>query len=269
MEKLIRYAAMDGSLGRGSGPAEAVLPRASEAGLDGVEVCLRTDYVEDSLWSISGARSIRAHAGEFGLEIPSLTLLMLNRGGFAGDSATRERARGIVRHSIELARELGAGIILLPFFGAGEIRNDAGIAQVIEDLQSLAPTAEAAGVRLGIETTLTAGSILEILRAVRSPAVTDYFDVANAVWLGYDPVAELETLHRAEALPQVHVKDIHENPGDRAPGEGRVPYPAVARVLRRLNYTGYLVLETPPTDDPAGAARRHCRFLADLLAESD
>ncbi|HZW32523.1 MAG TPA: sugar phosphate isomerase/epimerase family protein [Isosphaeraceae bacterium] len=263
----MRYAAMDGTLGRRQQTAEAVLPLAGEAGLAGVEVSLRSDYTADPLWSPDGARAVRARARALGLEIPSLALLMLNDGGFTGDEATRARARAIVRRGIDLARELGAGIILLPFFGAGAITDERGIAQVIEELRALAPTAEESGVRLGIETTLPAPTVVGILAAVSSPAVTAYFDVANAVWLGYDPVDELETLQAAGALPQIHIKDIQERPGDRGPGEGRVPYPQVARALRRLGYDGYLVFETPATDDPVTAARRHRAFLDGLLAE--
>ncbi len=261
----MRYAAMDGSLGRGQQPAQSVLAVAREAGLDGVEVCLRGDYAEDALWPVSGARSVAGAARTLGLEIPSLTLLMLNQGSFAGDDPTRERARGIVRHSIDLAHELGARIILLPFFGAGKIDGEAGVDRVVEDLRLLAPTAAASGVKLGIETTLPAPAVVDLLRAVGSPAVTSYFDVANAVWLGYDPIAELETLSAAGALTQVHLKDIQDQPGDRAPGEGRVPYPLVGKTLRRLGYDGYLVFETQATDDPINAAHRHRSFIGRLL----
>lgn len=262
----MRYAAMDFTLGRAQQPVETILPVAREAGLDGVELCLRGDYAQDSLWSLDGARAIAARASNEGLDIPSLTLLMLNQGGFAGDPRTRQRARDIVHHSIDVAAALGARIILLPFFGAGRIEGVEGIAQVVEDLRALASTARQAGVVLGIETTLPAPTVVEIVRAVDSPAVSNYFDIANAVWLGYDPVAEVETLHAAGALPQIHVKDIQEKPGDRGPGEGRVPYPAVADALRRVGYDGYLVFETPPTDDPVAAARRHLTFMKDLLA---
>jgi L-ribulose-5-phosphate 3-epimerase len=264
-EGTVKYAAMDGSLGRGTRPAEAVFPMAKEAGLDGVEVSLRADYADDALWTVSGARAVRDAAAALGLEIPSLALLMLNQGSFAGEDAIRDRARGIVAHGIDLARSIGARLILLPFFGAGKIDGEVGVGRVIEDLRTLAPTAEEAGVRLGIETTLPAPAVVEILRAVASPAVTNYFDVANAVWLGYDPIAELATLDAAGAIPQIHVKDIQEQPGDRAPGEGRVPYPPVARALRRLGYDGYLVFETPATADPVAAARRHRTFIDGLL----
>lgn len=262
----MRYGAMDGSLGRGKQSAPSVLAVAHEAGLDGVEVCLRGDYADDSLWTVSGARSVAAAARALGLEIPSLALLMLNQGSFAGDDPTRERARGIVRHAIDLARELGARIILLPFFGAGKIDGETGVARVVEELRALAPAAAAGGVKLGIETTLPAPVVVDVLRAVDSPVITNYFDVANAVWLGYDPIAELETLIAAGALPQIHIKDIQDQPGDRAPGDGRVPYALVGKALRRLGYDGYLIFETPATDDPVNAARRHRSFIAGVLA---
>jgi L-ribulose-5-phosphate 3-epimerase len=269
----MRYAALDSSLGRRpSDPATSVFGAARAAGLDGVESCLREDYAEDPLWSLPGARATRAAADEHGLELPSLALMMLNRGGFAGDGPTRARAREIVRHAIDVAQGLGARTMLLPFFGAGKIEDRAAAEQVIEDCRGLAPAAEAAGVTLGLETTLPAPAVLDVLRAVGSPAVRAYFDVANAVWLGYDPVAELEALHGAGALqphPQLHLKDVAERPADRPPGEGRVPYPAVAAALRRLHFDGYLVFETRPTDDPPAAARRHRAFIESLLEPTE
>ena len=84
----------------------------------------------------------------------------------------------------------------------------------------------------------------------------NYFDVANAVWLGYEPVAELEVLSAAGALTQMHVKELEESSRDRPPAElwrsatGRLAslerpsYPDVAAALRRLSYDGYLVFET-------------------------
>jgi L-ribulose-5-phosphate 3-epimerase len=263
----MRYAAMDLSLAGDRPAAPAILAAAREAGMDGVEFCLYADYAGDPLWSIEGAWAVADAAAAGGLDIPSLTLLMLNQGSFAGDTETRSRARAIVRHGIEVAQALGARIMLLPFFGAGQITGPAAIAQVVEDLREVAPAAKAAGVLLGLETTLPATATIDIIRAAGSTAVTAYFDVANAVWLNYDPIAEMQALHEAGALYQIHIKDIQEKPGDRAPGEGRVPYPAVAAALRRLGYDGYLVFETAATSTPVAAIRRHRAFIAELLGE--
>ena len=37
--------------------------------------------------------------------------------------------------------------------------------------------------------------------------------------------------------------------------------PAAAAALKAVNYDGYLVLETPSTDDPTAAAARNLKFL--------
>lgn len=227
----MRYGAMDGSLGRPPLSLDAVVRAARDAGLDGVEPCLRGDYARDAIWTEEGARATRAAARGRGIELPSLTLLMLNQGGFTGDESTCRRAREIVAHSVDLATWLGAATILLPFFGAGEIDGPEAKVRVGDDLRALAPGAEAAGVVLAIETTLPAHDMVTMVRAIASSAVSIYYDVSNAVWLGYDPIAELATLHAAGMLPQIHIKDGKVRTGDAAPGEGRAPYPAVAAAL--------------------------------------
>ena len=256
---------MDQSLAGARSGTSAIVAAARVAGLDGVEFSLDTSYTSDPLWSIGGARAIAEVASAEGVDIPSLALLMLNQGSFAGDTQTRSLAKAIVRHSITIACEIGARILLLPFFGPGEIKGPRAVAQVIEDLCDVAPGAEASGIVLGLETTLPASAVIDILRQIGSPAVTAYFDVANAVWLNYDPVAEMETLCAAGALAQIHIKDVQDQPGDRSPGEGRVSYRDVAQALRRLAYDGYLVFETAPTSTPVAALRRHRAFMTNLL----
>jgi sugar phosphate isomerase/epimerase len=242
---------------------------AREAGLDAVEPCLWPEPEGDPLWSPSGARAMAAAAHGEGIALHSIALIFLNSGSFAGAAATRERARAQVRHSIDLAHDTGARYLLLPFFAAGRIETPDQVGQTTQDCASLAAQAAAAGVTLGLETTLPAETVLRIVRQVHSPAVRCYYDVGNAVRYGFDPVAELTLLHAAGALvPQLHVKDLRERPNDCALGEGRVPFPAVARTLTRIGFDGTLVLETAPTGDPVGAARRHRAYLESLFREA-
>ncbi|MGH2368440.1 MAG: sugar phosphate isomerase/epimerase family protein [Chloroflexota bacterium] len=210
-------------------PAEA-LALARDLGFDGVEMNLGRDYESNPLWSADGRRSVVSAAAGAGVAVPSLCLGMLNRGGFANDAATRARARDIVMRAIEAATDVGAKVLLLPFFGAAEIKDQRGVAQTIEDARACAPTAEAAGVTLGLETTLRAADWRQVVEAVGSPAVRVYFDAGNAAWLGYDPAAEARSL--AGLLAQVHIKDTATKPGDRMLGHGRVDFAAVAHALR-------------------------------------
>ena len=268
---MVRFGAMEGSLKShaGEGGVRDVFALAREAGLDGVELGFRAGYADDPLWREGAAKEAANVAREEGIDIPSIALLMLNQGSFAGDDSTRAAARSAVRQGIDIATWLGARTMLLPFFGVGKIEGDGAFDRVIEDCRTLAPAAEQAGVTLGLETTLPAPEVVQLVRAVRSPAVRAYFDIGNAASLGYDPVQELETLSAAGLLvDQLHVKDLQERLNDVPPGEGRVPYPAVVQKLREIGFDGWFVFETRATEDPAAAARRHRAFLTTLLAAS-
>ncbi|HEX2035006.1 MAG TPA: sugar phosphate isomerase/epimerase family protein [Chloroflexota bacterium] len=254
------FGVMDAVLRRGP---EAAVIAAGELGFDGVEVTLGRDYAANPVWSAEGRRAVKAAARAAGVEVPSVCLGVLNQGGFANDAATRARARDLIKETVEVAADLGAKVILVPFFGEGTIKDERGIEQTIEDAAACAPVAAAAGVVLGLETTLRAAELRRIVSAVDSPAVRVYFDAGNAVWLGYDPAAEVRDL--AGLIAQVHIKDTERQPGDRMLGEGRVDFGAVAGALREQGYQGYFVLETTAGGDPAWSARQNLAYIRQLL----
>src|SRR5688572_2376037 len=165
---MVRFGAMEGSLKSHAGEngVRDVFALARDAGLDGVELGFRAGYADDPLWREDCAREAAKIAGEDGVAIPSIAVLMLNQGSFAGDDATRAAARSAVRQGIDVATWLGARTMLLPFFGVGKIEGAGAVDKVIEDCRALAPAAEHAGVTLGLETTLPAPQVVELVRAV-------------------------------------------------------------------------------------------------------
>jgi sugar phosphate isomerase/epimerase len=243
-------------------PAERMFEVARDLGFDGVELDIRPGYERTPLFQRQERQALLARAGAAGMAIPSICLGLLNQGGFANEPEERARAQVAVKDCIALAQETDSRVLLLPFFGRGEIRSEASVQQVIVDVRTLAPMAEGAGVVLALETTLAAPELRRILDAIGSPAVQVYFDMANAVWRGYDPVAELRALR--DSIAQIHVKDIAVTPGDCALGEGRVDVAACVRTISEIDYAGWLVLETPPQDDPLRAQRANLERLRAL-----
>ena len=129
-------------------------------------------------------------------------------------------------------------IILVPFFGPGDLRNDpAGIDAVVGALKRLAPKAEAKGVVLALESYLGAGEIRKILERVGSSAVQVYYDVANSQEVGLplrrDPRARL-------SYREVHAKDTKD-----LYGKGSMDFPAVRRALEDAGYTAGWSLRAP------------------------
>ncbi len=158
-----------------------------------------------------------------------------------------EPVAAIVLHDwIEVTRNLGGKVILVPFFGKPNIA-DVNVPEEFERLvavlKELGPRAEKAGVILGLENTLSAADNRKILDAVNSPAVKVYYDVGNSTNNGYQVVDEIRALGK-ERICEFHIKD-----GKNLLGQGKIDMPAIAAAIRSIGYEDWLVLETSsPTD---------------------
>lgn len=256
-----------------------VFPVAAKLGFDGVEL----DWNDDAEAAAGGALAperrnvVLSAAQSAGVEICSVAAHFLNRGGLASDDPEYER-RGIaaVREGIRLCQDLGASVLLVPFFSKGEIAGIEGVERLIRNLRLLAPEAELARVALGIEGRQPAHDALTAIEAVGSPFVGAYFDMANGMGMGYDPITEIETLGRH--IVQVHAKEFTAGDGpagtrerprfellNKQPfGEGDLPAREIFQALRRVGYDGYIVLETGSFGDPQASARAALDVLRNL-----
>ena len=62
----------------------------------------------------------------------------------------------------------------------------------------------------------------------------------------------------------MHIKDREAD----LLGEGIVPIADCLGALRAIGYDDWLVLETPPTDDPEAAGKHNLDYLRGLLSQS-
>ncbi len=157
-----------------------------------------------------------------------------------------------MREALSWSRELGADIVLVPFFLAAELEDDDALERCAAAFEALCPSAERAGVTLCFEGSLPSTEIVRLAERSGSSAFGCYFDPANLVVAGLDPASEARAL--GSLIRRVHLKDTRERRGDCRLGEGRVDFAACARALAEIGYDGWLVLETPagPPAEVAG-----------------
>ena len=252
-------------------PLPGVFAVAADLGFDGVELDWRDPAEAQPGGSLAPNRrlALRDMAQAAGVEICSVAAHFLNQPGLAAfDMKRRQWACDAVRAGIALCHDLGADLLLVPFFGEGEIETPQAAAFLAENLRNLAPIAAKAGVTLAIEHTLPAHRAVRLLDAVGSSAVGDYWDMANCLSLGYDPLDEIAQL--GPRIARVHAKeyDAGENmPANPRPpqtypglntrpfGQGRVPVAAILSALADIGYDGYIVLETGAFGDKHASAR--------------
>ncbi|MCY3707846.1 MAG: sugar phosphate isomerase/epimerase [Caldilineaceae bacterium] len=258
-------------------PLSTVFAVATELGFEGVELDWYdfSEAQQGAPLSPENRATIRQAAANAGVEIPSVAAHFLNQGGLA-DAEKEEFGLDAVRTGIRLCTDLGATYLLVPFFGPAMMRDDQAVARLEANLRLLAPEAEAAGVTLAIEHTLRGDHTAALLDRVGSPSIGDYWDMANCMGLGYDPLEEIAQLGRH--IARVHAKEYHR--GDAAPGtpeephfdglntkpfgQGDVPVLAVFSALKAIGYDGYVVLETGRFDDARRSAQAALSLMQDL-----
>ena len=254
----VRLSACDWSLGA-QGPEG--MEKAKAVGLDGLEVSAGGPAESVTLADPAVREAYKAQAAETGLVVSSVAMGFLN----GSPLATDPRGPVWLEETIDATADLGAKVILVAFFGDGDLRDKKGalkpadVDSVVERLKDAAPRAEKAGVILGLENTLSAVQNLDIIERVGSDAVRVYYDIRNSTGNGYDVPAELRLLD--DRLCQIHFKD-----GKDYLGEGRVKMQPVADALADIGYAGWVVFETScPSEDCIADFRRNAEFTRELL----
>jgi sugar phosphate isomerase/epimerase len=225
-----------------------IFEHARRLGFAGVEVALGPDDLRPP--RPERPASLQSARAETGLVIPSLIVGPHNElGGIADeDPAVAARAAGDVRVAIAWAAELGADVVLVPFFLRADIRDAQAFDRCVSAFRELCPEAAAAGVTLCYEGTLPARDVRLLAEQIASAAFGCYFDLANPIAEGFDTATE--ALQLGGLIRRVHFKDSAVRRGDSTPGLGRVDFEASAQALSDVGYDGWLVLETPAGPPP-------------------
>lgn len=231
-DRKFKIGACDWSIQNAGNPAAMKMAR--EIGLDGVEVSFGKPGDKFDLRLAENRATYLSEAKAQGVEIASLAMGVLNQVPYATDAG----AEKWVADCIEVMPKLKQKVVLLAFFGNGDIKGKPELQkEVARRLKRIAPKAEAAGVILGIESYLDAGDHMKILDAVGSPAVQVYYDVANMETMGYDVYREIRRLGR-DRICQIHCKE-----NGFLLGEGKIDFTKVKEAVDEIGWQGWLIIE--------------------------
>ena len=254
----MKIGVMDGVLMK---PWSELFEEAARLGFDGVELDLRPEsYRESEVWSEAGRRALRERSRRSGAAVASVCM-----DGVAGLMTKRETHEEGVRAVADLRRycdELGAGVILFPMIKQRDQSEEEALALWRDGFKAALAQSGGCRAKVGMESVgrvgRTAEQTLAMIEAVGSPMLGAYYDVGNADYQGFDPIAEMEKL--GGHIFQIHVKEIGAEMG-----EGKLDFPAIFATIKKVGFDGYLVLETEAGDDPSGNAARNLAFVRELL----
>ena len=226
-----RIGVCDWNLGKMADPGCFAV--AKDIGLDGVQVSLGTEANDMHLRRPEIQEIYLAESRAQGVAIASLAIGTLNSIPYKSDPRTEQW----VADSIDVCHALDVKVVLLAFFGNGDLRDDPkGVGEVVTRLKRVAPHAEKMGVTLGIESWLSAQAHLDIIDRVGSPAVKMYYDVGNSHLRGYDIYQEIRLL--GDQICEFHAKDY-----EFIFGKGKVDFPRVRQAMDDIGYRGWIQIE--------------------------
>jgi sugar phosphate isomerase/epimerase len=239
------------------------LQQARAAGLDGVEVGVGQAAERLEIADKTVRQRYKEQMRESGLPICSLMMELLNSCPLASDP----RAPAWLEQSIDAAHDLGARVILLAFFGQGDLLDAAekvkqgDLDKVVKRIKAAAPRAKDAGVILGIENYLNGEQNARILERIDHESVQLYYDVFNTgTTKHHDVPADLRRLKGR--IAQFHFKN-----GARYLDDEKAKFEPIAAAIKETGYRGWIVLETSsPSNDAVSDARRNGDYARKLLA---
>jgi L-ribulose-5-phosphate 3-epimerase len=239
------------------------LEQARQAGLAGVEVNVGGAADRLEIADPKARARYKEQMRQTGLPICSLMMGLLNSHPLASDP----RAPAWLEQSIDSARELGARVILVAFFGNGDLLGpdgkvkEADVEVAVQRLKAAAPRAKEAGVILAIENYLNGEQNMRILDRINHDSVRYYFDVYNTgITKGHNVPADIRLLRDRTA--QFHFKN-----GGNYLDHDKAKFEPIAAAIKEIGYRGWIVLETSnPSKDPVADAKRNGDYARSLFA---
>jgi D-psicose/D-tagatose/L-ribulose 3-epimerase len=221
-----------------------VAPKAKEMGFDLLELPVEQPGDWDHVRTADLLNGLRLRASICAVFGPGRDLT---------DSAMSDATQAYLRHCIDAAVTLGAGVVAGPMYTpVGKTwRMDAAeraatVDRLADNLAPLADYAGTRGVRLALEPinrfetsfVNTAAQALEVVERVDSPALGVLLDTFHM---------NIEEKHQPDAIRLVGERLIHVHACgcDRgAPGADQIDWPGIAAALREIGYGGAVVIES-------------------------
>lgn len=228
-----KIGACDWSIGQSSN-VEAI-SLAKKIGLDGVQVSLGNVDNDMHLRQDKVQKLYLEASRKYGIAIGGLAIGTLNSIPYKSDMRTEQW----VSDSIDVAKIMGCKVVLLAFFGKGDLKGDKpGTDEVIRRFKKVASKAEDNGITLGIESWLSAKEHMHIIEAVGSPNVKVYYDVANSNKMGYNIYEEIRWLGKD------NICEFHAKENGFLLGQGKIDFPEVRKAIDDIGYEGWVQIES-------------------------
>jgi alpha-L-rhamnosidase len=213
---------------------------AKELGADGLELDMgslgnRISF-DNKLIDKNFQEQFIAEFNRLGIQCSSIAL-----SAFYGQSfAKRDNYEQLIDECIATMKAMGVETAFLPLGNQCDIVKEPALYPIVlERLKVVAQKAEAAGVVIGIETTLPAAKEAALIDKINSPAIRSYVNFSSILKRGGNIIKDLKTLGK-ERIIQIHATNTD---GYWIENDPALNMPEIKKTLENMGWSGWLVVE--------------------------
>lgn len=232
---------------------------AADLGFDGIEWIYEADRAADNpLVQPEGRRAIRHAVDETGVRVLSVcgNYFMAHR--LSDPGTLGEGAAGDLGRLIEMAHDVGARRILVPWLEAAALDTEGKRRTAIRNIELALPSAERNDVALAIEMEIPGADYCKVIEDIGHDLVQACYDTGNSTAAGVDVATDVVALE--SRLGAVHVKDRVRGGATCTLGTGDTNFSGFFAQLSRWDFRGDIVLEHF-YENPAEDASRALAFV--------
>ena len=177
-----------------------------------------------------------SECNRLGVEFSSIAM-----SAFYGQSfAKRENYEQLIDECIATMQALGVKVAFLPMGNQSDLVKEPELYPIIlERLKVVAKKAEAAGVVIGIETTLPAKEEAKLIDKINSPSIRSYVNFSSILKRDGDIIKELKTLGKNRII-QIHASNTD---GYWLENDPAINMNKIKKTLDDMGWSGWLVVE--------------------------
>jgi sugar phosphate isomerase/epimerase len=230
-----------------SADGRGFIEAAAKFGLAGVEPVIIDEASEFLQWSEAQTTQFRDAANRRGVQVPSVAVALFNGDSSLIEKSGKEKAVQIISRSLRFSSAVGAKIMLLCGFVVSNPDTEEKQENLASVVKAVEPIAQKLGVAIALELPLPAREFAALVDRINSGQVGIYYDLGNAVALGFDPAEEVRTL--GSRIIALHVKDSLDKLGALHLGKGKLNLEAAMKAIHEVNYDGWVMVETFADDE--------------------
>ncbi|WP_166786339.1 sugar phosphate isomerase/epimerase family protein [Dysgonomonas capnocytophagoides] len=177
-----------------------------------------------------------AECNRLGIQYSSLAM-----SAFYGQSfAKRDNYEQLIDECIATMEAMGIKVAFLPMGNQSDLVKEPELYNtVVERLKVVAKKAEAAGVVIGIETTLTAKEEAKLIDKINSPSIKSYVNFSSIIKRNGNIIKDLKTLGK-DRIIQIHASNTD---GYWLENDPAINMPEIKKTLDKMGWSGWLVVE--------------------------